>query len=411
MTIRCCIYLATFVAAISALSYCEAGEESAEGSLLGRAYLQLLTRFPADRPGYGLDGYQSATDDQPMTCGYYLSAESLRARHEKAQGSAAAYEDAKTHVRTAAGWLVENRDLDQDGKSGWGLPQDWDAWADGTVNPPHQPYTITTAIVLTGLLDALQVPEAFDERERKEIVTLIRDVVLRWCNEVWSEGYGGGYFWYSPSQADEIFGVNAPAMFLTPLVRLLAEHPEALSAEEGRLVQGRADALAAAIVHTVALRDGEPFWKYAPVPNRLDHDKPNDLVHHVYTLFGIERYRDWEGGRVEIPWPRDAAVQSVDRFLQWSAGKTPEPRRILELPEFDAPKGGGARLWGAGTMLGFYGYAGANAKAGQVFGLIAKDYGPFPDLRWVPAAPGSNTPSYLRHDAHILYGLALVLFR
>ncbi len=411
MSIRHCTCLAACLAACVTFLDPLAGEEVTSECPLARAYSRLLARFPADRPGYGLDGYQSVTDDQPMTYGYYLSAESLRARYEKAQGNAAAYADAKTHVRTAAGWLVENRDLDRDGKPGWGLPQEWDAWADGTVNPPHQPYTITTAIVLTGLLDALQVPEAFDEGERKRIIAVVREVILRWCNEVWSDGYGGGYFWYSPSKADEIFGVNAPAMFLTPMIGLLAEQSEALSAEERRLVQARVDALAAAIVDTVVLREGEPFWKYAPVPNRLNHDRPNDLVHHVYTLFGIERYRETDGGTVEIPWTREAAVASVDRFLAWSEDENPEPSRILELPESDVPGARGARLWGAGAMLGFYGYAGADAKARQVFGLIAKDYGPFPELSWVPSVSGKSIPSYLRHDAHVLHGLALVLFR
>ena len=388
-----------------------AAMEPAKGTIHA-AYKGLLTRFPEDRPGYGLDSYKSATEHQPMTYGYYLAAEAIRARFEKKRGDGAQFATARDHVRTATKWLVENRDLDGDGKPGWGLPQSWDAWADGTVNPENQPYTITTAIVLTGLLDALQVEDAFSDEERAQIATVIRDVVLRWCNEVWSDGYGGGYFWYSPSKADEIFGVNAPAMFLTPLVRLLQEHPDVLTAAQKKLVRSRADALAKAVVSTATLREGKPFWRYAPVPNRLKHDRPNDLVHHVYVLFGVEGYRDWDDGAVEIPWSRDAAAASVDHFLA-EGDKKSSRGKILELADIDADRSPGARLWGAGTMLAFYGIAEKGAKAERVFRLIDRDYGPFPKLRWVPAdsTRPNKDASYLRQDAHVLYGLALVLFK
>ena len=402
-------FLATVWMAAGLLPYSLATEP--DRAAISAAYEGLLIRFPEDRPGFGLDSYQSAVEHQPMTYGLYLSAEALRARSEQTRGAGPKFTAARDHVRTAAIWLVDNQDLDGDGKPGWGLPESWDAWADGTVNPENQPYTITTAIVLTGLLDALQVKDAFTDKEHGEIAALTRTVVLRWCNEVWSNGYGGGYFWYSPSKADDIFGVNAPAMFLTPLVRLLKEHPELLSEEETALIRARTDALAKAVVSTAVLREGRPFWKYAPIPNRLKHDKPNDLVHHAYVLFGVERYRDWSEGAVQIPWSRNAAAASLDHFLV-ETGETSE-NRILELADFDAPHGPGARLWGAGTMLGFYGLAGKDSKAERVFRSIDANYGPFPNLRWVPSdsTRPNKDASYLRHDAHVLYGLALVLFQ
>jgi hypothetical protein len=64
------------------------------------------------------------------------------------------------------------------------------------------------------MLDALEIPAFWTAAEHQEIVSLGVQVVMRWCRKLWSEGYGGGYFWYSPARCDDIFGVNASSMFL-----------------------------------------------------------------------------------------------------------------------------------------------------------------------------------------------------
>ena len=273
-------------------------ENAPDNRTVHNSYQILLTSFPEDHQGYGLDRYKLATTDQPMSYGLILSAEAIRAKNEKTAKDSPSYKECRRRLKKAAAWLLENSDLDHDGKLGWGLPQSWDAWGDGTENPCHQPYTITTAIVLDGLLDALAVPELFDEDQRAKIQRVVREVAIRWCREVWSDGYNGGYFWYSPNKSDDIFGINAPAMFLGSLVRLLDEQGDSLSAQQRELVRSRVHALAQSIVTTVKLRDGEPFWRYAPLPNPAGNDRPNDLVHHIYILMGIEQYRDWSDSRV-----------------------------------------------------------------------------------------------------------------
>ena len=74
--------------------------------------------------------------------------------------------------------------------------------------------------------------------------------------ELWTEGYGGGYFWYSPSPADDIFGVNAATMFLGSLARLLRDYGGRFTDADRELVRHRCDAVARAVVHTVQLHDG-----------------------------------------------------------------------------------------------------------------------------------------------------------
>lgn len=407
---------ATVVSVVSAGLLLPSLVMSAEHATKNRAirdsYRKLLMLFPEDRQGYGLDRYKLATEDQPMSYGLILSAEAIRARNEKAEKDSPSHKESRRRVKKAAAWLLENADLDRDGKPGWGLPQSWDAWGDGTENPCHQPYTITTAIVLAGLLDALAAPELFDEDQRMEIQRVMREVAIRWCREVWSYGYGGGYFWYSPNKADDIFGINATAMFLGSLVRLLDEQGESLSVEQRKLIQSRVHALAQSIVSTVMFRDGEPFWQYAPLPNRVGNKRPNDLVHHIYILMGIEQYRDWSDSRVIIPWTREKAIASVDRFLH-DAGNKNAADKILEYTDYDSPKQAQARLWGAGFMLAFYAKWADDAHAYRAFRLIEKNYGPMPRQRWIGADSNykDKDACYPRHNAHVLYGMAIAAFR
>jgi hypothetical protein len=98
-------------------------------------YLQLLAQFPEANQGRGLDNFLHVTDDQPMTYGLVLSAESFRYKKEPSK-------EGLRRIENAAHWLLQNSDLHHDGQPGWGLPQPWDAYADGSTNGPNQPYTI-----------------------------------------------------------------------------------------------------------------------------------------------------------------------------------------------------------------------------------------------------------------------------
>jgi hypothetical protein len=382
-------------------SYAALAAEAPDRSTIRKAYKELIAKFPEERQGFGVDKFLEATEEQPMTYGLVLSAEAIRLKNDP-------NDESRRRVKKATVWLLKNQDLDRDGKPGWGLPQPWDAWADGTRNPGNQPYTITTAICLNGLLDSLAVTGLWTNAERNGIRDLMKRIVLRWCNEVWSPGYGGGFFWYSPAKQDEAFGINAPAMFLSSITRFLTEQADDLSAEEHQLIQDRADALVRAIVNTVQLREKAPFWRYAPLPNRFHNDRPNDLLHQAYILWGTETYRDC-GGRVKLPWTRAQAVESIDRY--WRDG------RMWEYPQ-DAPGDKTAsinappRLWCIGMALAFYAKWGDANQAAKTFTVIDRDYGPWPDLRFQPKGSlgdGEKT-FYPRQAAHVLFGLALYAY-
>jgi hypothetical protein len=363
-----------------------------------QSYEQLLAKYPEDSQGLGSDSHFPTAEHQPMTYGLVLSSEALRFGQT---GS----DESRRRAGKAMQWLLDNSDMDGDGKPGWGLPQAWDAFQDGTTNPKNHPYTITTALVLNGMLDALAQTSLWSALERERIRKLAAQVVLRWCREAWSEGYGGGFFWYSPSPDDELFAVNSPSMFLGSIMRLLREQPEGLSVEERRLILARADDQARSIVATVELRKGMPFWNYMPLPNFRDSQQPNDLVHHVYTLWGIETYREC-GGQVPLPWTRADVQRSLDCF--WADGRIRHfPQDVEYSQDQAALKERPAVLWSAGALLVAYARWGHPNEAATALAAIDRDYGPVPHLRLTPAPAEPSSKFYPRQASHVLWGLAL----
>ncbi len=140
VTICTALLLLTLSAGCSDLRTPNAGSRTALNLELANTYQQLLALYPEDHQGLGIENWTSGTEEQPMTYGLILSAEAARYRRT---GEA----EAERRVSKAMAWLLDNHDLDLDGKPGWGLPQPWDAFQDGSTNPVNQPYTITTAIV------------------------------------------------------------------------------------------------------------------------------------------------------------------------------------------------------------------------------------------------------------------------
>ena len=357
-------------------------------------YLLLLAKFPEDHQGEGLDLSFGTFKEQPMTYGLVLTSEALRFR-------ASPTEEGRRRVRKAVRWLLDNSDLDHDGKPGWGYPDAWDAFADGSVNPANHPYTITTAIGLSGLLDALSLPNFWTLAEREEIRVALTGVSLRWCREVWQETASGGYFWYSPVPVDNIFVTNVSATLLGDLSRVLTEQRDALSVSEANLVQDRVRAAARMVVSTAQPRMGNPFWLY----HERDPISPNDLVHHIYTLWGMELYRS-SGVGEGVPWTTQQAIASVDAF--WRDGIVHDfPQDVTyvgsQAPYQDQP----AFLSGTGSMLAFYVRWSDVPRTTRCFNYLVSAHGPLPDLHIWPLSFSNDTNFYPRVVVAALWGIAL----
>ncbi|RLA97488.1 MAG: hypothetical protein DRG83_15780 [Deltaproteobacteria bacterium] len=350
-----------------------------------QAYQQLLSKFSRIHPGRGSEPTFPGTSNQPMTYAFVLLSEALR--YQATQDP-----EACVHIQNAMYWLLTNADLDQDERPGWGLPDAWDAFRDGSINPPNHPYTITTSIVILGLLNAFQ-SGCIDEEKLSRIIQTIVKTVIYWSRNVWTDVNEGGFFWYSPAPQDSYFVPNVNAMMLGTLARVLSELKESLSREERKLLEDRIKQGARMLVATVNQDLLE--WPYAVIPGRVW--SPNDLVHHAYTIWGTELVRDYKPSL--IPWSRKQAIESVRRY------KLNEYLLEFPLGYNNLRK---ARLWGAGMALAVESRWGDRQKALELLKIIDEKYGPFPNLRLYPEI--EDQTFYPRYAAHVLFGLAVLNF-
>ena len=355
-------------------------------------YTKLLSAFPEDHQGAGREPVFPGVSEQPMTYGLLLSAESLHYRWNRR-------EESKKRIQKAVMWLLGNNDLDNDGKPGWGLPDAWDAFQDNKLNPANHPYTITTAIVLESLLEALAITEFKSSSLSTQILDTIKAVVLRWNNEVWSESDPhAGYYWYSPSRDDAFFVINVNSMMIGVQRRLLSQYESIFSASERCFIEANSDAAVKGIIQQAAFRDSAPVWPYIAVPNIFNRDRENDLIHHSHILWGLELYRSYGGG-INIPWTTETALRTLDRFfLKGQFYRFPQDHALTKRP---------ARLQGPGLALALQGRYGKNRTAGDYLSAIDRLYGPFPNLHYLP----NDINFYSRQAVHVLYGLSHWLFR
>lgn len=355
-------------------------------------YDLLLDQFPKDNQGLGSEPSSATISHQPMTYGLILSAESLHYLKDPNRES-------EYRIKRAVRWILDNADLNHDSYYGWGLPQAWDAFADGTTNPENHPYTITTAIVLQGLTDALSISSFWTENEKQEIQRIIKNVCLYWCEEVWTGKGNSGYFWYSISSSDACFCPNVSAMFLGVLARITSEQKQIFTNSELYLIQNRVDKAAKGIISNVKWSSGMPFWNYT-IQNDVS---PNDLVHHAFILWGMELYR-YSGGQIEIPWSQSQAIASLNRF--WKDGIIYElPKGISYNKNNSTLKNRPARLWGIGMLQAFYCKYGESEKSNLCLEVIKKEYG-FPRPRIYPRDFNQDDQFYPRYGAYVLYGMA-----
>jgi hypothetical protein len=345
------------------------------------AYLTLLSRFSTRAPGTGREPNVRGRSTQPMTHALVALAQARAGIEPTGRG------------RVATRWLMRNHDLDRDGRSGWGLPFAWDAFGDGvgaagTVNPPNHPYTITTAWALEALAAAAEAGW-MSATQRAGAARLCTTVARRWVAESSTRG-SPSFFWYSPHQVDAMFCPNVSSMMAGALQ---TAHGSGLVADEDGGVRAFVDAAVDAIVGIAGSPNGVlPSWPYLVAG---EPPRPNDAVHHAYTVWGLERYREADGGRA-IPWSTDTAAASCAAFL---AGE-----RALEVPVGVAQEGAHpARLWGVGMCLAVTARWGATRDATRFANIAGAYDGPGgPRIR--PDAPATSV--YPRHVAHLLLGLA-----
>jgi hypothetical protein len=370
-------------------------------------YLTLLGRFPEPAMGVGPDTLLApdATADHLEVYALLLSSEARRW---------AATRDPEAARRLRACWnhLMDHRDADGDGKPGWGMPLAWDAFGDGTVNPADTPYTISTAQVIEGLFDAMDLAgPLFSGSEVLQAESTIRDVWSRWSSEAWTQDGTRGWFWYSPVVSDSENVVNVNAMMLGVAARALRHGWREGDAAFSSAVRVTAEVLVRTILGQLELRSGLPHWPYIAIPNRYGADGPNDAVHHAYVIWGLERARDLGLAQGALPYPREDALASVGAFLR--GGKAYELRQdVTYAGDYASFQERPMILWGLGASLAFLGEFGStsNPVLQEELYILADVYGPIPGLRLWPASFIPDDRFYPRHAVHVLWGLAAIAF-
>lgn len=366
------------------------------------SYFSLLNQFHQDKLGKGLDPLlpTGMKEEQAETYGLILSAESIQYSYNPNDQS-------KKRIIDAVSWLINNSDADKDGIPGWGLPGAWDAFGDGTINPENSQYTISNALVIQGLLDALKVPGLLDAHQINEIQYLLKNISLYYCKNVWTDTKDGGFFWYSPNKNDAHFAPNVSSMFMGMLCRIILEQNNLFTESEKKYISQKIDQAANAIISRVIWREGLPYWNYIARPNMFNQDEPNDLVHHGYILWGMEIYREFEDSSVsKIPWTVEQANNSLNSF--WRDDKLYDcPQNTtytgVQLKYNDRP----VILWGAAMMVAFTAKYGSIKDSDRCYDYIFKNYGSWPDIRMWPLFFGADDSFYPRYTSHVLWGLAL----
>jgi hypothetical protein len=341
-------------------------------------YAKLVSSFNKSNPGSGRDILSEEEKDRPMAYGLILSA--LAHHHKVIQSDVYI-----TEMRNCGDWLLKNSDLDEDNIRGFGLADAWDAFGDGSINPPHQEYTITTAIAIKGLLDWL---DADTEAPRDKIKLTVSSLLRPYLSG--SQNSPSGIYSYSLNSNDLGYNVFNPAAFLAGQMQRYSQITE----DEKEIIQNEADRIMRLLTKNHLLdHDSNWFWNYGQ-SNRLE--RPNDLIHAIYIMEGIREYSKYNGRESDkLIWP-------LIRGHLFAFFKN---QRWCEHPDRSDCHNKKVRLWAMGMLLYFLS---TEKDMPSEYMEILLD-----QLTEYRMSDGgfSDDKDYVRHDAHLLLGMSYYLFR
>ncbi|MBI5721200.1 MAG: hypothetical protein HZC37_26315 [Burkholderiales bacterium] len=258
---------------------------------------EIHAALPRHRPGFGTTDYPGhAEGDVPKAYAMVLLAELQRRGRAWRSGEA-------DLARVAGDWLLANADSNGDGVIGWGLPVAWDAYDDGSVNPAHTEYTITTAIVIDALL-------TWAERDALAPHARIRELVHAAVSPYLDGRIASpsGIAPYSLAAADRRYDTFNPAAYLAGQVQR-ASLGVADPRERERYLAAADATMRALLKHRqLAPGSGHWYWNYS-----VQQALPNDLPHAGYMIAGIRAYLE-HGGRLAEQFDWYAVLQHLADF-------------------------------------------------------------------------------------------------
>lgn len=243
---------------------------------------EIHAALSAARPGFGTTDYPGhAEGDVPKAYAMVLLAEVERLGTRWRDNEA-------NLARTAGQWLLAHADENGDGVVGWGLPVAWDAYEDGTTNPAHTEYTITTAIVIDALLTWAEVDV---QAPRERILPAVHRAIAPYLDE--RSASPSGMAPYSLAPADRRYDTFNPAAYLAGQIQRASLTVGDAATRERYLATADRTMRALLAHRQLAPQTGHWYWSYSIQQPRL----PNDLPHAGYVINGIRAYSE-HGGRL-----------------------------------------------------------------------------------------------------------------
>ncbi|MGN6142264.1 MAG: hypothetical protein ACTHOP_01600, partial [Mesorhizobium sp.] len=323
---------------------------------------RILKTLDPECPGCGDDAYSKTILPHPMA---FALLASIGAKTED-----------QNLLRVSANWLVNDASKKANA-AGWGLGISWDAFGDKTVNPADTIYGITTALAISGLLDAY-------EKTGDRSYARVAISALDYYSTFFTPTDAGGFFWYSDQRADSINVYNVSSMLMGQYARAAKLFGRSDFAELATLAAEQLVADSKAV-------DGVRYWPYS-----AKSDRPNDAVHAAYTVQGFIEFAQFSD---------DATVPaaSVEYLLSfYHHGRVLEFSPLHRLPSNLANRP--ARLWGVGMLIYTLSYLNRYKDARKIASVL-DDYrvNGTDILANRPNDKGKGEP---RMIAHIALGLA-----
>lgn len=345
-----------------------------------RAYDNILKGLDSENPGKGVDIFNNESRHRPMAYGLILSAEANRFR---ATGDL----EAKENALSCLNWLMANPDRNENGIHGYGLADPWDAFTDGSVNPRHHEYTITTAIALEGMLNWLELED--DSANRIEIRNVVEDCLSPFLDDTFYSPIG--IPGYSIGEEDLSYNVFNPAVFLAGQMQrysLVAEDSEMVA----ELQNSAGQIISLTEEHVQTDPGGDFYWSYG-----TEISRPNDLVHACYVIEGFRTYIDY-GGSVGLDFTK--IEEHLSQFYHREKWRE-NPEEIHS----NGPKS--ARLWALGMAMYTLSESGNTAL---VESTLFSQIGEYRRTDGTFQFREEDSRKMVRQSAHLLLGLSAFLY-
>lgn len=320
---------------------------------------ELFARLDDQNPGRGSEPPSTELVDFAMSYGLFASSAALAGDEIRA--------------RLGADRLLLMADAL--GKPGWPLPNAWDAFQDGTVNPMNTAYGINTAIGVRALIDAWNLTR--DEKYQQGAVA-----ALDYYADFVTETDSGSYFWYSDQPVDAIPVINVTSA-------LMGQYARAARLWGREDYKHLADEAFAHVWSHRRVAWNGINWLYSGLPS----SRVNDSVHAAITVQGLIEYREASDRQIDL----EPAFSYLTTFIE--PGASTDFPRSAEIPFGLTAKP--AQLWGLGmlvfTLASAERYADANLAASE----IERYRSPTGDLLTTPNGRPDN-----RQFMHALLGLS-----